>query len=155
MEIFITDFDIYFEDLSPFGKVHIEKLAEWLSITRERYFKTTCPDYFKFADGSVVMFTTDASIFIQNARSHWADKITAALTTSNIKKISFEMNVEFYNNRSKEIIAHGKQKVAFVDQNTKRFASVPDDMKGVIIHYVKDGGDTVTKNLIESKSAKT
>lgn len=138
MKTFNKELEIYFEDISPSGKIHLEKLAEWSSVVREHYFKTTCPDHLKFVESPVKMFTTNLAISINNNNSQWADKITAILTTASIKKISFEMHIDFQNNRTKAIIAKTIQKVAFVDINTKKFADVPEDMKSVIVNYVKE-----------------
>jgi acyl-CoA thioesterase FadM len=138
MKTFNTEFDIYFEDISPCGKVHLERIAEWSSTTRERYFKSTCPDHLKFVESPVKMFTTNLAISIPNKHSKWADRISAILTTADIKKISFEMHIDFQNSRTKEIIAQTIQKVAFVNVETKKFAGVPDDMKSVIVNYFKE-----------------
>ena len=135
--MFNTEFDIYFEDVSPSGKIHLEKIAEWISMTREQYFKATCPDYLKFAEGPVKMFTANISISIKD-RAQWADRIIAVLTTANIKKISFEMHIDFQNKQTNKIIAMGIQKVAFINRDTKDFAPVPDDMRHVIVNYLKE-----------------
>lgn len=136
MKTFDTNFEVYFEDISPSGKIHLEKLAEWMSMAREQYFKTTCPEHLKFVDSNIKMFTTNVSI-ITIGNSRWADTITAILTTDNIKKISFEMHIDFKNPRTNQVIARGIQKVAFVNINTKEFTSVPEDMKNVIVNYNK------------------
>lgn len=137
MKTFNTQFEVYFEDISPSGKIHLEKITEWMSMTREQYFKSTCPDHLKFVENPVKMFTTEISITIAGG-SKWADKITAILSTKNIKKISFEMHIDFKNNRTSDIIARTIQKVAFINTDTKSFTNIPDDMKMVIVNYFKD-----------------
>lgn len=136
MKTFNSNFDIYFEDISPSGKVHLEKIAEWMSMTREHYFKATCRDHLKFVDSPVKMFTSSITITVCGV-SRWTDRIKVILTTANIKKISFEMHIDFQNDRTKDIIAKGMQKVIFVNTDTEKFARVPDDMMSVIVNYVK------------------
>lgn len=136
METFNAEFDVYFEDVSPSGKIHLERLMEWMSIAREKYFKTTCPDHLAFVESPVKMFTTNTSITVMGA-SKWADKITGVLTTANIKKVSFEMHIDFLNQRTNETIAQTMQKVAFINIDAKKFTDVPVDMKSVIVNYVK------------------
>lgn len=136
MKTFNTEFDVYFEDISPSGKIHLEKIAEWMSMAREQYFKATCPDHLKFVESPVKMFTTNISISMTNS-SKWADKIAAILTTANIKKISFEMHIDFKNMRTDEIISKTVQKVAFVNCDTRNFTDVPDDMRQVIVNYLR------------------
>ena len=135
MKTFNTEFYVYFEDISPSEKIHLEKIAEWMSMSREQYFKATCPEHLKFVESPVKMFTTNMTILITGS-SRWADKIKAILTTSNIKKISFEMHINFRNERNNEIIAKTMQKVVFINSETKKFADIPYDMKEVIINYV-------------------
>lgn len=138
MKTFDTEFEVYFEDISPAGKIHLEKLVEWMSVAREKYFKATCPDYYlKFVDSPIKMFTTNMSISV-TGHAKWADKIIVTLTSSNIKKISFEINADFKNVRTGEMITKVIQKVAFVDVNTKNFANVPEDLKSVIVNYIKE-----------------
>lgn len=134
MKTFNTEFEVYFEDISPSGRIHLEKLAEWMSMAREQYFKTLCPDHVKFIQSPVKMFTTNMAITI-NGKLRWADKIIVSLTSSNIKKISFEINADFKNIRTEEIIATGIQKVAFVDIVTNKFADIPEDLKNKVIQY--------------------
>lgn len=137
MKTFDTQFSIYFEDISPSGKVHLEKIAEWMSMTREQYFKSTCPNHLNFVESTIKMFTANISINIVGA-AKWTDTIKAILTTANIKKISFEMYIDFQNEKTGDIVARTIQKVAFVDISNNKFANVPEDMKSVIINYVKD-----------------
>ena len=134
MKIFNTQFDVYFEDISPSGKIHLEKLAEWMSMAREQYFKTTCPNHKKFIEGSVKMFTTNMSISVIGC-AEWADRVEISLTSANIKKISFEINADFKNARTKEVIARGVLKVAFIDTNGNKLADIPEDLKNQIIQY--------------------
>lgn len=134
MKTFIVDFEVYFEDISPAGKIHLEKLAEWLSMAREKYFKTLCPNYNKFLDGSIKMFTTNISLSIKG-RAKWADKIVVTLTSSNVKKISFEINADFTNTRTGEMLATGVQKVIFMNTTTSKFSCIPDDLKNNVIQY--------------------
>lgn len=137
MRTFNAEFEVYFEDISPAGKIHLEKIVEWMSVAREKYFKATCPEYLKFVESPVKMFTTNISVTVLD-NAGWADKITAVLSAANIKKISFEMHIDFRNERTNKIIAKTMQKVAFVNMNTKDFAAVPKDMKGVIVNYIKE-----------------
>ncbi|MFW9930524.1 MAG: acyl-CoA thioesterase [Candidatus Thorarchaeota archaeon] len=132
MTTFNTNFEIYFEDISPSGIVHLEKIAEWMSMGRERFFRKTCPDHLKFVKTDVNMFTVQMSISILGS-SVWADKIEAIISMTKIKKISFEIHFEFLNKRSKEIVAQGVQKVAFVKQNDENFAPIPEDIKEAIL----------------------
>lgn len=134
MKTFIVDFEVYFEDISPAGKIHLEKLAEWMSMAREKYFKTLCPDHNKFIDGAIKMFTTSISLAI-TGKSSWADKIVVSLTSSNIKKISFEINADFTNTRTGDIVAKGVQKVTFINTDSKKFSDIPEDLRNNVIQY--------------------
>lgn len=136
MKTFNTEFEVFFEDISPSGIIHLEKIAEWVSMVRERYFKATCPEYLKFADSPVMMYTVNLAISVIS-RAKWADQITAISTVANIKRVSFEIHINFQNKRTNSIITQAMQRVAFVDKKTRNFANIPDDLQSVIVDYVK------------------
>ena len=127
MATFNSEFEIYFEDISPSGNVHLEKIAEWMSMGREQYFRATCPEHLKFIDGGVSMFTVGMSIAIKN-KSQWADKISLSISTARIKKVSFELHFDFQNVRTNSLIANGTQKVAFIKQNAGEFSPIPKEI---------------------------
>lgn len=136
MNSFDTEYEIYFEDISPSGMVHLEKIAEWMSMGRERFFKTTCPNHLSFSDGKVSMFTVFMTISdVKN--SQWADDIKAIITFTKVKRISFEIHFDFYNKRKKETIAKGVQKVAFIDSGEENFAPIPADIKNAVSQHMK------------------
>lgn len=137
MRTFNTEYDIYFEDISPSSMVHLEKIAEWMSMGRERFFKTTCPEHLKFADGKVSMFTIFMTICDVKS-SQWADNIEATITFTKIKRISFEIHFDFYNKRKKEVIAKGVQKVAFINAGEEDFAPIPNDIKVAVLEHAKE-----------------
>lgn len=136
MTTFNTDYEIYFEDISPSGIVHLEKISEWMSMGRERFFRATCPDHLQFVKNDVNMFTVQMSISVMGA-SAWADQIEAVISMTKIKKISFDIHFDFHNKRTKEIIAHGIQKVAFIKSNAENFAPIPEDIKEAVLIHAK------------------
>ena len=136
MTTFNTEFEIYFEDISPSGIVHLEKLAEWMSMGRERFFRSTCPDHLQFVEQDVSMFTVQMSISVIGS-SGWADKVEAIISMTKIKKISFEIHFDFLNRRTKKIIAQGIQKVAFVKEESESFAKIPEDIDKAIKRHAK------------------
>ena len=131
---FNSKFEIYFEDISPSGIVHLEKIAEWMSMGREQFFRNTCSDHLWLADRKVAIFTVSMSITIIG-RSCWADKISAIISISDIKKISYMVQFKFHNERTNEIIALGAQKVAFINSESGKFSTIPDDIQKVIVNY--------------------
>ena len=133
MTTFNTAYEIYFEDISPSGIVHLEKLAEWMSMGRERFFRETCSDHLWLAEGKITVFTVSMTITVIG-KSRWADKISTSIFVSKIKKISY---FDFRNERTNEIIAQGIQKVAFINSEDGKFSSIPDDIQNVITRYSK------------------
>ncbi len=136
MATFNTDYEIYFEDISPSGIVHLEKIAEWMSMGREQFFRKTCSEHLWLAEGKVAIFTVSMSITVKG-RSRWADKISAIIYTSNIKKASYLVQFDFHNERTNEIIAQGTQKVAFIRSDDGKIITIPDDIHQVIVNYTK------------------
>ncbi|MBN1869996.1 MAG: hypothetical protein JW847_05420 [Candidatus Omnitrophica bacterium] len=136
MPTFNTEFEIYFEDISPSGIVHLEKIAEWMSMGRERFFRTTCPKHMRFMDNKINMFTVLMSISIIGNAS-WADRIRAEIGFTKIKKVSFEISFHFSNKNTNQTIAKGVQKVAFVKPGDGNFVPIPDDIKEAILAHPK------------------
>lgn len=136
MKSFNTNFEIYFEDISPSGIVHLEKIAEWMSMGRERFFRSTCPNHLWLADKKIVIFTAIMSITMLN-ESKWADTICTEIFTSQVKKLSYVIHFDFFNTRTKKIIAQGVQKVVCMNSETEKFALIPEDVKKVVAEYSK------------------
>lgn len=134
MNSFITEYEIYFEDISPSGMVHLEKIAEWMSMGRERFFRATCPDYLWLADGRIAILTVSMSISV-TGHSRWSDKIRTDIHTSHVKKISYAVSFDFTNERTNDVIARGAQKVAFIDLSSGGFVPVPDNILNVVTRY--------------------
>jgi acyl-CoA thioesterase FadM len=107
-----------------------------MSMGRERFFKATCHDHLWLAERKVYIFTVSMSIEVL-APSGWADVIKANINTANIKKVSYEVLFDFINTRTNDLIAKGCQKVAILQGGTERFSPIPDDIKNVIIDYIK------------------
>jgi len=134
MKNFVTNFNIFFEDISPTGIVHLEKIAEWMSIGREQFFKETCPDHRWLFDGDTAIFTVSMSIESKST-SIWADRIELRIKPYKIKKISYSVNFEFFNVRTSKLIAIGDQKVAFMSKKTGKFCKISEDIYNVILNY--------------------
>lgn len=135
MKTFQTEYEIYFEDISPSGMVHLEKIAEWMSMGRERFFKATCDDHMWLSEGDTAIFTVSMQIYILE-KAKWADKIKLKITIFDIKRISYGIHYEFLNERTQEIIARGVQKVAFMNRYTGKFTGISEDIKKIIVDYV-------------------
>ena len=136
MATFNSKFEIYFEDISPSGMVHLERIAEWMSMGIEQFFRKTCPDHLWLADRKVAIFTVSMSIAVIG-RSRWADNISAIISISDVKKISYTVQFEFHNERTSEVIAQGSQKVAFINSDNGKFSTIPEDIQEVIVDYKK------------------
>jgi acyl-CoA thioesterase FadM len=134
MKTFTTEYEIYFEDISPSGMVHLEKIAEWMSMGRERFFRATCPDYLWLAEGHVAILTVSMSISA-TGHSMWSDKIRTDIHTSHVKKISYAVSFDFTNERTNDVIAKGAQKVAFINLSSGEFVPVPDTVLDVVTRY--------------------
>ena len=137
MKTFNTEYEIFFEDISPSGMVHLEKIAEWMSMGRERFFRTTCPEHLKFAESNVNMFTIFMTIS-EIKISKWADQIEARISFTKIKKISFEIHFDFHNKRTNGSVARGVLKVAFINSDRESFAPIPSDIEAAIVNYLEE-----------------
>jgi acyl-CoA thioesterase FadM len=127
MKPFNTDF----EDISPSGIVHLEKIVEWMSMGREQFFRSTCPNHLWLADRKIVIFTATMSITILD-ESKWTDTIRSDIFTSQVKRFSYVIHFSFFNTRIKKLIANGIRKVVCINSETEKFAPLSENIKNVV-----------------------
>lgn len=59
----------------------------------------------------------------------------ARLTVGRIKKVSFDMIIDFLGIRQQKVFCETQHTIVFVDSRTGEFAPIPEEMKQVIIRY--------------------
>ena len=135
-KIFIFDkIKIFFKHTDYYGFVHPYNYLEWTSYVREAYFSEICQDFKAIIESKVKMMTSKISLAMYED-SMFGDNIEARFVTSKIKKVSFDVIIQFYNKRLQKNVAETQHTLVFVDSSTMQFTTIPQALKDVIIDYL-------------------
>lgn len=132
---FICDqIKVYFKHTEYWGDVHPYNYLEWTSYVRESFFQETVNNFLEVLERPIKMMTTKMSLDIVG-KAQFGDLIEARLAVGKIKKVSFDMMIEFFNKKQGSVVATTTHTVVFFNEMTNRFAPIPVEMTIVINEY--------------------
>lgn len=135
-KVFIFDkIKVFFKHTDYYGYVHPYNYLEWTSYVREAYFAEICQNFHSIIESKVKMMTSKINL-IMHDDSFFGDDLEARFVTSKIKRVSFDVIIQFYNIRLKKNVAQTQHTLVFVDALIGQFAAIPDSLKNVIVDYV-------------------
>jgi len=134
-KIFVYDkLRIFFKHTDYYGVVHPYNYLEWTSYVREAFFSEMCGDFRRILESPIKMMTT--KIELSGLKdSLFGDDIEGRFTTTQIKKVSFDVIVRFFNKRKKIVVCETRHTLVFVDSDTQRFATIPENIKNSIVFF--------------------
>ncbi|MBI4971755.1 MAG: thioesterase family protein [Candidatus Omnitrophica bacterium] len=134
-KVFIYDEIIaFFGHTDVSGKVDLYHYFNWAGYTREAYFQKTVPNFREVARRPIKMMTVNMDFKILDD-AEFGDRIEARLTTAKIKRSSFEMIIRYHRKSDDRLLCYGKHRVVFVNAQTGKCVSIPEEMMNVIVHY--------------------
>jgi len=134
-KIFVFDqITVFFKHIDVSGKVAHSNYFDWAGFAREAYFQDTVSNFREVVSRPIKMMTVYMTHDIFED-AEFGDKIEVHLTTSKIKKFSFEMLLKYYRSNDKKLLCEGKQRVVFVDSRSEKFTFIPKEMMDVIVFY--------------------
>ena len=86
----------------------------------------------------IKMMTTKISLQ-QLGDAIFGDSLEARLSVGRIKKVSFDMIIQFFDKRLQCNVCETKHTIVFFDLRLGKFAHIPDEMMKVIVGYVEAG----------------
>jgi len=125
---------VFFKHTDYYGFIHPYNFYEWTSYVREAFFSQHCGDFFNILNSPIKMMTSKISAEMYDD-SIFGDNIEARLTTARIKKISFDVIVNYYNKRLYKIVCKTQHTLVFVDSESQRFASIPVEIRESAAQY--------------------
>ena len=135
-KIFIFDkIRIFFKHTDYYGCVHPYNYLEWTSYVREAFFSEICRDFKAIIESKVKMMTSKINLSMYED-GIFGDSIEARFMTSRIKKVSFDVIVQFFNARLGKISAETQHTLVFMDSSTGQFTAIPESLKDVIGDYL-------------------
>jgi len=114
---FIFETKVFLGDVNIYGTAYFAKYFEWQGMARELLFITLIPDYLKF-NGKYKMITIEASVNYKSEANVF-DDILIKIEVANIKLTTYELHFSYFNKKSNNLIATGKQKIGFTDLSGK------------------------------------
>ena len=125
--IFVYDnIKVFFKHTDYYGFVHIYYYLEWMSYAREAFFNKLFPQFSeKMTNFSVVTVNVSYDHFLD---SKFGDNVKVVIYTKRVRKLSFDVIYEFYNQKNTEKIGLGKQTLVFLDKATGRPVLIPEKL---------------------------
>ena len=125
---------VFFKHTDYHGFVHSYNFYEWTSYVREAFFQETVSNFMDVVMRPIKMMTVKIYSNILG-EAIFGDSLIARLTVGKIKRVSFDMNVYFFNKHTQKMICKTSHSIVFVDSTTGKFGTIPKEMMDVIIHY--------------------
>lgn len=112
--------------------VYWANYCQWFGHARELFMMSLLPpeqgirEFLR--ERRIALITCDVSMkFVRPA--FFGDAIVAALHTERWGRCSLELAIEFRDDRTGQVIATGRQKVAFANADTRRFMPIPEEIR--------------------------
>ena len=133
------------------GNVYWLNFCRWFGEVRELFLLSLLPPEVNVAEflklNEIAIVTCDIGMdFLKPA--FFTDRIIVRINTSNFGRCRLDILVEIENETSGEVIARGKQKLAFVSTASRRFVPIPDALRQPALEYLSNG---VSQPLVGAK----
>lgn len=126
--IFVYDrIKIFFKHTDYHGFVHPYNYLEWMSYAREAFFNKILPSY-RFDEERPTVMVTVKMQYSYRGDARFGDDIDILIFTEHVRRFSFDVVFEFYVKKDNKMIGVGKQTIAFLQRETHKPASIPDDL---------------------------
>ncbi len=137
--VFIFDkFRVFFKHTDYYGCLHPYNYLEWTSYVREAFFSEKCGDFRRLLESPIKMMTSkiDQTVFLD---SLFGDEIEGRFSCARIKRVSFDVGVRFFNKRLEKVVCETVHTLVFLDEQTQRFAAIPENIKNAVLFYQEEG----------------
>lgn len=115
---FIFEKTVYLGNTNMFGNVYFAKYFDWQGEAREAFFYKTIPDSLSIFRSGIKFVTIEAFVKY-NKESLVFDDIVIKVRAENFKTTTLDLIFTYLNKKTGDLIAKGRQKIGFVDQNNK------------------------------------
>ena len=137
-KVFIFEKTVYLTDTNAEGNTYFSKYFDWQGMAREEFVRANVPGIIGILQSGVKIITIEAYLrFIQETFLY--DEILIDVKTSNIKKASLDLIFTYTSKKTNQLIAKGRQKLAFADA-TGKLIPIPEEIrKNAMYFLVKEG----------------
>ena len=133
-KVFIFEKTVYLTDTNAEGNTYFSRYFDWQGMAREEFVRTNVPGLVAILQSGVKMITVEAYLhFIQETFLY--DEILIDVKTSNIKKASLDLIFTYTSKKTNQLIAKGRQKLAFADA-TGKLIPIPEEIRKNAMYFL-------------------
>lgn len=118
---------VYLTDTNAEGNVYFARYFDWQGMAREEFVMQNVPSLLSIIQSGIKFITVNASAEFKHEAVLY-DQILIDIKTADIKKMSLELIFTFTNKRTDQLIAVGREKLAWADP-TGKLIPIPDDIR--------------------------
>lgn len=135
---FVFERTVYLTDTNAEGNTYFTKYFEWQGMAREEFVRANVPSLTAILQLGVRIITVEAyAHFIHETVLF--DEVLINVNTSNIKKISLDLIFTYTNKKTNQLIAEGRQKLAFADSAGK-LIPIPEEIREKAMYFLIEAG---------------
>jgi len=123
---FIFEKTVYLRDTNAEGNVYFANYFLWQGEAREEFFRMAIPEHQRLMEAGLRIITVEAAIEYKH-ESHLFDVIQIEVVPYNVKRMTFELAFKFLNKQTGQLIADGRQRIAFADVKRNTLVPIPDE----------------------------
>ena len=133
-KVFIFEKTVYLTDTNAEGNTYFSRYFDWQGMAREEFVRANVPGLIGILQSGVKMITVEAYLhFIQETFLY--DEILIDVKTSNIKKASLDLIFTYTSKKTNQLIAKGRQKLAFADA-TGKLIPIPEEIRKNAMYFL-------------------
>lgn len=129
------DKTLYLADTCALGTAYFARYFDWQGMAREDFFKRLTPDPLGFFIKSGLKIVTVEAQMEYKHEAILYDEIEIEIKAANLRKASIDLLFFFMNKKTGQLIAQGRQKLAFVNSSGK-FSPIPELIRKNVMNYV-------------------
>lgn len=135
---FVFERTVYLTDTNAEGNTYFTKYFEWQGMAREEFVRANVPGLTAILQSGIRIITVEAYLHFIHETVLF-DEVLINVNTSNIKKTSLDLIFTYTNKKTNQLIAEGRQKLAFVD-STGKLIPIPEEIREKAMYFLVEAG---------------
>jgi len=139
-KMFVFERTVYLTDTNAEGNTYFTKYFEWQGMAREEFVRANVPGLTAILQSGVRIITVEAYLHFIHETVLF-DEVLINVNTNNIKKTSLDLIFTYTNKKTNQLIAEGRQKLAFADSIGK-LIPIPEEIREKALYFLVEAGRT-------------
>jgi acyl-CoA thioesterase FadM len=132
---FIFEKTVYLTDTNLYGNAYFARYFDWQGMAREEFFRQLIQDNNKFLQLGIKFVTLEAFVKYHHEVTLF-DIVILKVSPSNIKITTFYLIFTYWNKKTNQFIAEGREKIGFVDSAGK-IIPIPKELREGWLRFKK------------------